>query len=313
VIFDDTFETVPSLNPSTSVIDDKFATLFDSPSRDFYLDQISENDDVSFPTLDASWNDVPTASEGANDVSEGVNDAPEGAHESFNFNNPSHLTRQSRSTCNHAPTYSVVATIIAATLPLAQALHTWADLPADIMNNPDLSPSFKPTNHLTYRALAESSLITSSWTNVASAFTAGLSGTSLLSPHLFNPDSEDKGLTDAHNQHIMSLFEPDLSLSDSDDFSPASILPLAFSAKSSANPEDNPSYDEAMNGIYKHKYTEAARVELNTLQTDLDCWELVNVLPSTWAFKCKRFPDGRVKKFKARFCARGDRQKEGID
>jgi hypothetical protein len=36
-------------------------------------------------------------------------------------------------------------------------------------------------------------------------------------------------------------------------------------------------------------------------------------LPSTWAFKIKRYPDGRVKKFKARFCARGDRQQEGID
>ena len=39
----------------------------------------------------------------------------------------------------------------------------------------------------------------------------------------------------------------------------------------------------------------------------------MNVLPSTWAFKCKRFPDGLIKKFKARFCARGDRQKAGID
>ena len=39
----------------------------------------------------------------------------------------------------------------------------------------------------------------------------------------------------------------------------------------------------------------------------------MNVLPSTWAFKIKRYPDGRVKKFKARFCARGDQQKEGID
>ena len=38
-----------------------------------------------------------------------------------------------------------------------------------------------------------------------------------------------------------------------------------------------------------------------------------NVLPSTWAFKIKRYPDGRVKKFKARFCARGDCQQEGID
>jgi hypothetical protein len=39
----------------------------------------------------------------------------------------------------------------------------------------------------------------------------------------------------------------------------------------------------------------------------------MNVLPSTWAFKIKHYPDGRVKKFKARFCAQGDRQKEGID
>ena len=48
-------------------------------------------------------------------------------------------------------------------------------------------------------------------------------------------------------------------------------------------------------------------------------WDVVerdgsmNILPGTWAFKCKQFPDGLVKKFKARFCARGDRQKEGID
>jgi hypothetical protein len=39
----------------------------------------------------------------------------------------------------------------------------------------------------------------------------------------------------------------------------------------------------------------------------------MNVLPSTWAFKIKQFPDGTVKKFKAQFCAHSDRQKEGID
>jgi hypothetical protein len=39
----------------------------------------------------------------------------------------------------------------------------------------------------------------------------------------------------------------------------------------------------------------------------------MNILPSTWAFKIKRFPDDTVKKFKAQFCARGDHQKEGID
>ena len=51
-------------------------------------------------------------------------------------------------------------------------------------------------------------------------------------------------------------------------------------------------------------------------------WEVVrldqlpegaNILPSTWALKIKRYPDGRVNKFKARFCARGDRQVEGVD
>ena len=39
----------------------------------------------------------------------------------------------------------------------------------------------------------------------------------------------------------------------------------------------------------------------------------MNVLKSTWAFKLKRYPDGLIKKFKARFCARGDMQLEGID
>ena len=51
----------------------------------------------------------------------------------------------------------------------------------------------------------------------------------------------------------------------------------------------------------------------------MDVWELVlrtqdmNVLPSTWAFKCKRYPDGDPKKHKARFCVRGDRQIHGVD
>ncbi len=39
----------------------------------------------------------------------------------------------------------------------------------------------------------------------------------------------------------------------------------------------------------------------------------MKVLPSTWAFKIKSYPDGRVKKFKARLCARDDRQTEGVD
>ena len=39
----------------------------------------------------------------------------------------------------------------------------------------------------------------------------------------------------------------------------------------------------------------------------------MNLIWSTWAFKCKRYPDGLIKKFKARLCARGNMQLEGID
>ena len=51
----------------------------------------------------------------------------------------------------------------------------------------------------------------------------------------------------------------------------------------------------------------------------MNAWEVaesevgINVLSSTWAFKCKRCPDGLIKKFKARFCARGDQQIKGVD
>ena len=39
----------------------------------------------------------------------------------------------------------------------------------------------------------------------------------------------------------------------------------------------------------------------------------MNVIWSTWAFKLNRYPNGLIKKFKARFCACGDMQLEGID
>ena len=39
----------------------------------------------------------------------------------------------------------------------------------------------------------------------------------------------------------------------------------------------------------------------------------MEVLPSTWALKCKRFPDGLVRKLKARFCVRGDKQIDGVN
>ena len=56
-------------------------------------------------------------------------------------------------------------------------------------------------------------------------------------------------------------------------------------------------------------------LEIVTLEA-LGAWEvleydletMLNVIQSTWAFKCKRFPNGLIKKSKARFCAQGDMQ-----
>ena len=93
---------------------------------------------------------------------------------------------------------------------------------------------------------------------------------------------------------------------------------LALFHLASASASDNPRYHEAMSGSNKEGFTDASIVEISTLQ-HMDAWTQVlrtaamNVLPSTWAFKIKRFPDGLIRKLKARFCVRGDKQIEGID
>ncbi len=62
-------------------------------------------------------------------------------------------------------------------------------------------------------------------------------------------------------------------------------------------------------------------LEIATLEA-LGAWEVLeydlettmpNVIQLTWAFKCKHFPDGLIKKFKACFCARGNMQLEGFN
>jgi len=96
------------------------------------------------------------------------------------------------------------------------------------------------------------------------------------------------------------------------------VHPLFLKAKSSASREDNPNWREATRGIFADDYWNAMKVELATLES-MGAWEVVdrddsmNVIDSTWAFKCKRYPDGLIKKFRARFCARGDHQLQGID
>ena len=82
--------------------------------------------------------------------------------------------------------------------------------------------------------------------------------------------------------------------------------------------EDTPNWETAMSGPLKDGFLKACDKEVDTLENK-DCWEVVDrqpwmhVLPSTWAFRIKRFTDGQLRKLKARFCVRGDKQVEGID
>ena len=93
---------------------------------------------------------------------------------------------------------------------------------------------------------------------------------------------------------------------------------LFLKAKTEASKQDNPNWWAAMNGPFRDKYWTAACKEIETLEgmytwDIVDCSEDMNVIDATWAFKLKRFPDGMIKSFKARCCARGDQQLEGVD
>ena len=106
------------------------------------------------------------------------------------------------------------------------------------------------------------------------------------------------------------------ALQDPEDLTMDDFPELAFVTKSSQN--DNPRFDEAMNGPNSEGFWEASAKEVATLQ-NIGTWEQVerkpdmNVIQSTWAFKIKRFPDGLARKLKSRLCVRGDQQIEGVD
>ena len=127
----------------------------------------------------------------------------------------------------------------------------------------------------------------------------------LASPDLKNEDSRRFFAAMEHLQDPVSLELDELPT-------------LALFYLASASSADTPRYHEAMNGPNRDGFTDASVIEISTLQ-GMNAWTQVlrlpsmNILPSTWAFKIKRFPDGLVRKLKARFCVRGDKQIEGVD
>ena len=96
--------------------------------------------------------------------------------------------------------------------------------------------------------------------------------------------------------------------------------PMALATK--ANDEDNSTFHQAMSGMDADGYREAMDKEIDELAKK-NAWTLVDlaeaeqagttIVGTTWAFKRKRYPDGTVKKLKARICVRGDQQGKGLD
>ena len=85
---------------------------------------------------------------------------------------------------------------------------------------------------------------------------------------------------------------------------------------------DFPTYNQAMATPEVDQWREAMDKEIKTL-IEMGTWTMVTresvtqagrrVIPTTWAFRLKRKPDGTAYKFKARWCVRGDLQVYGED
>ena len=95
--------------------------------------------------------------------------------------------------------------------------------------------------------------------------------------------------------------------------------PMAFKAKMSKDP-DLPSVQESLTGPHAEEFWKAMDKEIASLEK-MGTWEIIDrsslpkgatVVPGTWAQRIKRYPDGRLNKFKSRWCVRGDLERHSF-
>lgn len=150
----------------------------------------------------------------------------------------------------------------------------WSDATPVVSNSHKKCPTlFHGAAHVTKASLADNALLCSSWTDVAFAFHAGICRSQLVQPWSDVPTNVS---IDPQCARIQSLFSTDLSPLDTTSNHIIDVAaPHVLAAQACANSEDNPTYDKAITGPFAAKYYNACKVELKTLQDDLDCWELV--------------------------------------
>lgn len=127
--------------------------------------------------------------------------------------------------------------------------------------------------------------------------------------------------TTDHRYLYALLMDPEFGVMDNLFPDAISRCPALLKASKANSDPDLPTMQEALSGPHRAEFLEAMQNEIQELE-EHGTWDVIpreqapegaNILPSTWAFRVKRFPDGRFRKTKARFCARGDKQVEGVD
>jgi len=116
------------------------------------------------------------------------------------------------------------------------------------------------------------------------------------------------------------LMDPEFGIMDNIFPHAYSMVPHLMKASRQHDP-DTPNLHQALSGDHRDDFLEAMSEEISQLEAH-GTWTIVrrssvpegaNIISSTWAFKVKRFPDGKYRKTKARFCCRGDMQVANVD
>ena len=87
--------------------------------------------------------------------------------------------------------------------------------------------------------------------------------------------------------------------------------PSIYKARAMKDP-DTLTFDEAMRSPQREQWMKSAQKEITGLEnrgtwTEVPMSEaLTKILPGAWVFRKKRSPSGEIRKFKARYCVRGD-------
>ena len=183
--------------------------------------------------------------------------------------------------------------------------------------SPSPLPRRNPTRHAPREPLNISSVSGQSYdkpkssTHYASAFAAALALSSASTTQLFHHQ-----LTGFDSYSGLQEYMHPVTLQ-----SPFYLAnPMALKAKKVADP-DIPSTREALTGPHAEQHWASMSTEIESLESKRT-WDVVlrssmpkgiKAIPGTWCHRIKRHPDGSLNKFKARWCFRGDLERDTYD